>query len=185
MKMFRNYDGLRSGFGDTSINATGPNPDNIAAFASLRSSDGALTLVVINKQLSISAAAAVTITNRLLSGTGQVWQLTSANTITHLSDISFGGTTFTSTVPPQSITMFVLPQGTTPPPPQLRAGSMSQTNTFDLWLDGTVGQRYILLSSADLATWQPVQTNTLSSSSWHIIVPASNRQNFYRGLWSP
>ena len=81
--------------------------------------------------------------------------------------------------------MFVLPQGTTPPPPHLRAGSMSTTNTFDLYLDGTTGQRYVLLSSPDLATWQPIQTNTLSGSSWHIIVPATTRQNFYRGLWSP
>ena len=47
--------------------------------------------------------------NFLPAGTGQVWQLTSANTITRLSDISFSGTSFTNTVPVQSITLFVLP----------------------------------------------------------------------------
>jgi hypothetical protein len=185
MKIYRNYDGNNSTFGDTSINATGPNPDNVSAFAALRSSDNALTLMVINKQLAVSAAATVMITNRLLSGVGQVWQLTSANSINRLSDIQFTGSTFTNTVPAQSITLFVLPFGTPPPAPSLQAGSLSSTKTFDLWLNGTAGQRYALLSSTDLAIWAPVQTNTLSSSSWHIVLPANGPRSFYRGQWAP
>src|ERR1051326_183753 len=47
IKIFRNYDGNRSTFGDTSVAAAAPNPDNLSAFASLRSSDGALTVMVI------------------------------------------------------------------------------------------------------------------------------------------
>ena len=35
MKMYRNYDGNKSTFGDTSVFAGGPNPDNIATFAAL------------------------------------------------------------------------------------------------------------------------------------------------------
>jgi hypothetical protein len=38
-----------------------------------------------------------------------VWQLTSANAITRLGDLSFAGSGFTNTVPAQSITLFVLP----------------------------------------------------------------------------
>jgi hypothetical protein len=186
MKMYRNYDGSDSGFGDSSVSAAGPNPDNLSTFAAQRSSDGALTVMVINKQLGVSATAGITVTNRLLSGAGQVWQLTSANAITRLGDISFTGNKFTNTVPPQSITLFVLPAGTTPPPPALRPGSLSRTNTFDLWLDGTSGQRYVLQSTSDLRSWAPVATNTLSGSSWHILLPASNvPQTFYRGLWAP
>jgi hypothetical protein len=109
MKMYRNYDGNKSTFGDTSISASGPNPDNVSTFGAIRSSDGALTLMVINKQLTASVSAAVSLANFLPAGTAQVWQLTSANAITRLSDISFSGTTFTSTVPVQSITLFVLP----------------------------------------------------------------------------
>ena len=161
MKMYRNYDGNKSTFGDTSVSAAGPNPDNVSAFAALRSSDNALTLMVINKQLTASATATVTITNRLLSGVGQVWQLTSANVINRLSDIHFTGSTFTNAVPAQSITLFVLPLGTLPPPPAMQPGSLSSTKTFDLWLNGTAGQRYVLLSSTNLADWAPVQTNTL------------------------
>jgi len=39
-KMFRNYDGNKSTFGDISVSATMPNPDALAAFAAVRNSDG-------------------------------------------------------------------------------------------------------------------------------------------------
>jgi hypothetical protein len=109
MKMYRNYDGNHSTFGDTSVSASGPDPDNVSAFAAVRSSDGALTLMVINKQLTATASATVSLTNFAAAGTAQAWQLTSANAITRLSDLSFTGSTFTSTVPVQSITLFVVP----------------------------------------------------------------------------
>src|SRR5262249_1842696 len=36
MKMFRNYDGNKSTFGETSINAAGPSPDNLSVFTAQR-----------------------------------------------------------------------------------------------------------------------------------------------------
>jgi len=65
MKMFRNYDGSKSGFGDTSVKASAPNRDKIAAYAALRSSDGALTVMVISKVLSGNTPVTV---NLLLPG---------------------------------------------------------------------------------------------------------------------
>lgn len=186
MKMFRNYDGADSGFGETSVSATGPNPDSVSTFAALRASDGALTILVINKQLNASATATVIVTNRLLNGAGQAWQLTSANAITPLGSFNFSGSTFTSTVPAQSITLFVLPPGAPPPPPQLRAGTVNTSGAFDLWLYGTAGQRYALQASNDLRVWRSLQTNTLTGSSWHIVRPSSDGPaQFYRGLWAP
>jgi hypothetical protein len=185
MKMYRNYDGNKSTFGDTSVKAATPNPDNVSAFAALRSSDNALTLMVINKQLTTAAAATVTVTNRLLSGVSQVWQLTSANVINRLADITVTGGVFTNTVPAQSITLYVLPFGTPPPPPRVQPGRLSSTNTFDLWLSGTAGQRYALLSSSNLVSWAPVQTNTISSNTWHIVLPATAPPRYYRGQWAP
>ena len=109
MKMYRNYDGNKSTFGDTSVSATGPNPDNVSVFAAVRSSDGALTIMVINKQLGAAALPTINLANFYPAGTAQLWQLTSANTITRLSDISFAGTTITNTLPAQSITLYVVP----------------------------------------------------------------------------
>jgi len=182
MKMFRNYDGNKSGFGDTSVSATAPNPDNLSSFAALRSSDGALTVMVINKQLIAGAQTTINLTNFLPAGTAQVWQLTSANNINHLGNAAFSGNFFTSLLPPQSITLFVLPAGG---PPHLRAGLMSLTNTFDLWLDGLAGRRYVIQGSSNFINWTPIQTNTLVTNSLQINVDATDGSRFYRAQWMP
>lgn len=181
MKMFRNYDGNKSTFGDTSVLAGGPNPDNICIFAALRSTDGALTIMAVNKQLGTNAPVNLTLTNFLPSGIAQVWQLTSANTIAHLSDIAFTGGSLSNTLPAQSVTLFVVPGGT---PPTLRALDASGGN-FNFTLEGQTGQRYAILSSADFVNWTPVQTNTLGSSPLPISFPATNAVRFYRARWLP
>jgi hypothetical protein len=121
MKLWRNYDGLDSGFGNTSVSATVPNPDQTDAFAATRSADGALTIAVINKNLydpsNPTATTQVTIdlSNFASAGVAQEWQLAAINpsdqtnaSITHLSDIHFTGTSFTVSVPQESVEMFVL-----------------------------------------------------------------------------
>jgi len=110
MKLYRNYDGNKSTFGDVSVAAIGPNPDNVAVFAAERSTDGALTIMAISKYLSGSTPATINLANFPHNGTAQVWQLTSANTINHLSDLSIMGGSFSVTLPPQSVTLFVLPE---------------------------------------------------------------------------
>ena len=108
MKLYRNYDGSRSTFGETSVSATAPNPDAVAAFAAQRSSDGALTVMVIAKSLSGSTPATIALANFAHNGAAQAWQLTAANAITRLSDVSVSGSSFAVTLPPQSITLFVV-----------------------------------------------------------------------------
>ena len=111
MKLYRNYDGNKSTFGDTSVRAAVPNSDNLSAFASTRTSDAALTVVVINKYLTGSTPVTLNFANFAGNGTAQAWQLTASNTITRLSDIAYTGSTLSTTVPQQSITLFVLPAG--------------------------------------------------------------------------
>ena len=117
MKIYRNYDGNKSTFGETSVSTTVPNPDNVSAFSSTRSADGALTVMVISKYLSGSTPATINVANFANGGTAQVWQLTSSNTINHLSDISFSGSSFNATLPQQSITLFVIPAANNNQPP--------------------------------------------------------------------
>jgi hypothetical protein len=117
MKMYRNYDGNKSTFGDTSVSAVAPNPDAVSAFAAARSSDGALTIMVINKQLSTAVTTTVNISSFAHRGTTQVWQLTAANTITHNADVSITGTSFVATLPAQSITLFVVAKNVNSPTP--------------------------------------------------------------------
>ncbi len=117
IKMYRNYDGNKSTFGDTSVAASGPNPDNVSVFAAERSSDGALTIMVISKYLSGNTPATLSIANFPHNGSAQVWRLTAANAITRLADVSFTGNSFAATLPPQSVTLFVLPAASANQPP--------------------------------------------------------------------
>jgi hypothetical protein len=182
MKLYRNYDGAKSTFGDTSVNATGPNPDNVSTFAAERSSDGALTVMVINKQLNNAAMMTMNIAGFLTSGTAQVWQLTAANSINHLSDLSFSGNVLTNAIPAQSITLFVLPAGTAPPPspPVLSDSAMTPGNTFSFTLNGQAGTNYIIQYSGDLTNWSPISTNALSGSSSNLSFPVPDAVRFYR-----
>ena len=68
-RMYRNYDGNKSTFGDTSVRATVPNPDNLSAFAAIRTNDSALTLMVINKDILNATPLRAVITNFANSGT--------------------------------------------------------------------------------------------------------------------
>jgi hypothetical protein len=181
MKMYRNYDGNKSTFGDTSVSATGANPDNIAVFAALRSTDGALTIMAINKQLSSNAPVYFALTNFLHAGTAQVWRLTGANSINQLATLSFTGNTFSNTLPAQSITLFVMPPGASPYLQALGAGA----GQFHFKLNGQSGQRYALLSSSNLLSWQYFQTNTLASNTLPISVSLTNAQRYYRAQWLP
>ena len=111
MKLYRNYDGSKSTFGETSVAAAAPNPDAVSAFAAQRTADGAVTLMVISKQLSGSTPATINVANFPHRGTAEAWQLTSANAIVRLADAPIAGNTLSVTLPPQSITLFVIAMG--------------------------------------------------------------------------
>jgi len=112
MKIYRNYDGARSSFGDVSVSASGPNPDVLSSFAALRSSDSALTVMVISKALSGSTPVTVNLSGFLAGSSAQVWQLDAGNSIRRLADVPVSGGSFNQGVPAQSITLYVVPAGT-------------------------------------------------------------------------
>jgi hypothetical protein len=110
MKMYRNYDGNRSTFGQTSVRALAPDPDTLSAFAALRSPDGALTVMVVCKTLSGTTPLSISLADFTANGPAQVWQLTSTNTIARLADIPVSANALQTSVPAQSISLFVLLQ---------------------------------------------------------------------------
>ena len=132
IKMYRNYDGNKSSFGDTSVSATAPNPDNVAVFAAQRSADNALTVMIICKYLSGSTPVSVNLANFSGSGAAQVYQLTSANAITRLADLTLSGSAAAITVPAQSVTLLVLPSGSPNTPPVAAAGAAPTTGIAPL-----------------------------------------------------
>ena len=123
MKMYRNYDGQKSAFGETSVRAAAPNPDTLSAFAALRAGDGALTLMVVSKVLSGTTTATVNLANFAPGPAAQVWQLTASNAISRLPDVGLNGTTLSATLPAQSVTLFVIPAGNGNQPPVASASA--------------------------------------------------------------
>lgn len=108
MQMYRNYDGAKSAFGDTSVRAAVVDPDRLAAFAALRSGDGALTVMLINK-VPVAQDCALTLARVEHGGAAQVWQLTAANAIARVADAAVVEGRIPITVPGQSITLLVIP----------------------------------------------------------------------------
>lgn len=177
-KIYRNYDGSNSVFGDVSVSVTATNADTLSAFGAVRSSDGKLTLMIINKDLLNATPMNVNLTNLLSAGPVQAWQLAASNPIVRLPDSTFTNGILTQTLPAQSVTLFVLPAEA---PPVLRLGTNSP-GQMALWLDGLPGRTYALQSSSNLFNWSVVGSNTFSSNSFPFVVPTTNAsQVFYRG----
>jgi hypothetical protein len=110
-QMYRNYDGKDSMFGSISVSdKPSSNPNDLSSFAAVRRSDGALTVMVINKSLDSSANLNINLSNFAASNSAQEWQLTSANKILHLDDVTVSNGAINQTVPAQSITLFVVPK---------------------------------------------------------------------------
>lgn len=106
MKLYRNYDGRNSGFGETSVAARTADPDRLSAFAALRA-DGALTVMVINKDLEGSAEVRLKIGHFAEAGTAEAWQLADG-ALRPLPEAAYAGAVLAATVPGPSVTLFVL-----------------------------------------------------------------------------
>lgn len=110
IQMYRNYDGKKGTFGDTSVACAVPNPDDLAAFAARDSKSGVLTVMLIAKAATGNRPVSLSLANFAAAGTVQVYQLTAANEIKRLPDLRFPRTTVQITVPAPSITLLILPK---------------------------------------------------------------------------
>ena len=110
-RMYRNYDGAGSRFGDVSVSAASSDQGQLAVYAAQRSSDRALTLTVVNKTgedltstLSISG----------FRGTGAAKRFTYSpadlTSIVRNDDLAVARGSAVATYPANSITMLVLPR---------------------------------------------------------------------------
>ena len=130
MKMYRNYDGRKSGFGDISVSTTAPSPDSLSAFGAVRSSDGAMTVMAISKVLSGATPVTFQVANFTAASTAQLWQLTSAGSITRLADVAVSGGQCTAMLPAQSITLLLIPPAASVPPCDINMDG--STNVLDV-----------------------------------------------------
>ena len=140
MEIYRNYDGNNSTFGDTSVHAGVANPDYLSSFAALRSTDGALTVMVINKQQG-STPVTISLANFSSSSSAGVWQINSPSqaTIASLGTVGILNNSIAITVPSQSITLLVIPSGgvvSVPAAPTGLAATVGNTKVHLTWNAG-------------------------------------------------
>jgi hypothetical protein len=110
-RMYRNYDGAGSMFGDTGISASSADQGQLAVYGALRTSDGALTLIVINKTGN-DLTSNLSLTGFSGANTAQVYNYSAANlnAIVKKPDLAVGVGGFSTTYPANSITLIVLAQ---------------------------------------------------------------------------
>ncbi len=123
-KIYRNYDGAQSRFGDISVSTGGPNPDVVAAFGALRSTDSALTIMLVDKTVGAKPAT-VNLQNFVpyRGAAAQRRQLDSGNAITLLANVALAGNSLSLTLPGESIPLLVIPGATIPGAPVIGAGT--------------------------------------------------------------
>lgn len=109
-RIYRNYDGQGSQFGDISVQATSSDPSKLAVYAAQRNSDNALTVVVINKTGG-PLSANLSIANLSISGSAEVYRYSGAdlNAIQRLADQPVVVANAAVSFPANSITLWQIP----------------------------------------------------------------------------
>ncbi|MBV8959482.1 MAG: FG-GAP repeat protein, partial [Actinobacteria bacterium] len=116
-RMYRNYDGAGSRFGETSVQSSSSDQSQLSVYGATRASDGAMTLMMVNKtgndltsQLNLSHFAPP-------SSTARVFRYSNADLtkVVQQPDIAVSSSGFTTTYPANSVTLVELGTNTSTP----------------------------------------------------------------------
>jgi hypothetical protein len=108
MRLMRNYDGRGGAFGDASLRTAGTDSDTLASFAARRSLDGAISILVINKDLDNVRPVRVDLPG--MSGSATVYRLVSGK-LANPTAIQLRQGQLHDTLPAQSIALYVTDNG--------------------------------------------------------------------------
>ena len=108
-RMYRNYDGQGGKFGDISLQSSSSDQEKLSIYAAQRSSDNAITLLIINKS-GEEQRATTTLAGVIPNASAQVFRYdpTDLTHITHLTDLPLSARGFTAAFPASSITLLLL-----------------------------------------------------------------------------
>ena len=114
-RMYRNYDGKGGRFGDVSVSASAADQDKLAVYAAERSSDKALTVMIVNKTGG-DLTSPLSVAGFDSTGTAQrhTYGPADLNAIVHGDDVAVSDGQIDATYPANSITLLVLPKGSPP-----------------------------------------------------------------------
>jgi hypothetical protein len=180
-RVYRNYDGAHSTFGDSAVSTSSADQGQLAVYGAVRTSDGALTLVMVNKTTT-DLTSTLTLSNFSPGATAQVYTYSAANlgAIVRQADQAVNANGFTATYPAYSITLVVIPAGT---------ASSGHIDTIGIYRNGTFNLR--LHNSTGYADLSPAFNPGGGSAAYPVVgdwagigydtIGVSNRNN---GLFS-
>ena len=177
--------------GDTVLNATS-DYFLLSSYAA-RKTNGALALLVINKDRTTSLNAQIAVTNFLPFATATVrsfgiTQDEATRTNSNLpgaqdiaTNLAAGiSTNFTAAFPPYSMTLFTF----APAPPKVQTAIVAG-GKFIFQLQGQVGVPYQIQTSTNLFAWTSNATVLLTNSTWNATNSISSGAKFWRAVWLP
>jgi hypothetical protein len=124
-RIYRNYDGSHSRFGDTYVSSDSADQSALAVYGAERSRDGALTLVVINKTFT-DLTSTLALRGFAPGSAAQVWRWAGVGGgITRVSDQSLSESGFSATFPNRSISVVVIPPAVSGIGPQTQPTSQT------------------------------------------------------------
>jgi len=176
--------------GDTVLNATS-DYFLLSTFAA-RKANGALSLLVINKDSTANLNAQITLTNFFPWSTATARsygiaqdEATRTNGPAAAQDIALtnfpsASTNFTTTFPPYSLTLFTF----APAAPKVQTIAATG-GKYIFQLQGQSGVPYQIQTSTNLISWTSNTTVTLSGTTWNVTNNISSGAKFWRAVWLP
>ncbi len=109
-RMYRNYDGAHSGFGDVSVRAETSDVDKVSAFAGKDSASGELKIIFVNKMPATEANVTLNVGNFDLGTRAKAYEFAKKNVkgIAQLPDVALESNQVQMTLSPYSITLVVI-----------------------------------------------------------------------------
>jgi alpha-L-arabinofuranosidase len=177
--------------GDTILNST--SDYNLLSSYASRKANGALALLVINKNLATNLTAQIALTNFSPSAIATVRsfgitqdEATRTNSIIpgaqDIATNSFttASTNFTTSFPPYSLTLFTF----SPAAPKVQTPA-APAEKFIFQLQGQTGVPYQIQTSTNLFAWASNSTVTLTNTTWTLTNNTAPGAKFWRAVWLP
>ena len=179
--------------GDSVLNAT--SDYSLLSTYAARKADGALALLVINKNGVTNLNAQITFTNFSPWSTATMRsfgiaqdEATRTNSIVlgaqdiATNSITSASANYAAAFPPYSLTLITF----APAAAQLQS-ALAPTGQFVLQVQGQAGVPYVIQTSSDLVNWIPVSTNLLTGNVLNLTnaISSVSPQQFWRAVWQP